>query len=107
MYKEDFKNFIESINKEVAGAPENNKIYAKFAQEIKDKRTFFELQRKSEGSCIQDSNLDNQMFQLFIRQKNSKIPALPILFKIQQGKLRLQEYQLSPAQCDSLCEVLD
>ena len=47
------------------------------------------------------------MFQLFIRQKQHKIPALPLLFKICDNKLRLQEYQLSPPQIDSLCEVLD
>ena len=42
MYKEEFMNYTGQQNVVIAGQEKDN-IFAKFAQEIKDKRTFFEL----------------------------------------------------------------
>ena len=52
MYKGEWKQFIDGINKQVAGIDGSNKMYAKFAQELTDKRTYFEMQRKSKEPCI-------------------------------------------------------
>jgi hypothetical protein len=70
-------------------------VFAKFAGELKDKRTYFELQRQAINPCIEQQNDENQMFQIFKKQRNRKIPALPVLFKIRNLKLKLSEYHLN------------
>ena len=46
------------------------------------------------------------MFRYFMECTDKKILCLPILFKIINLKLTLNEYNLAPEMCDSLAEVL-
>jgi hypothetical protein len=68
MYKEDFKKFTGGHNIVIAGSEIDNTA-KHFAQEIRDKRTFFELHRASNGPSIVTGNENNQMFQLLQAQK--------------------------------------
>ena len=88
MYKSGFRQFTGERNVVVAGDEKDN-TFKHFAQEIKDKRTFFELHRASDGPAIISGNENNQMFQLLQTQKRVNAPALPLLFKIKEGRLLL------------------
>jgi len=87
-----------------ASHPQN--IFTKFTQEIRDKRVFFNLTRDYLKSCTQKSNSNNQMFEYFMKCKQAKTPVMPILFKIQDKKLRLQEYFLNKASVNALSSVI-
>ena len=97
MYTKLFKAFTEE-NEE--------NVFQKFAREIRDKRTYLELCKNSVSPCISENNETNQMYRYFVECRDKKIPCLPILFKIINLKLRLDEYTMNPETTDSLAEIL-
>lgn len=77
-------------------------MYTEFAWEINDHISFVDLIRNFQNPGMQEHYADDQRFQFFKQCQNQGVVALPILFKILNKKLVLNEYTLNTGLCESL-----
>jgi phenylalanyl-tRNA synthetase alpha subunit len=80
--------------------------FKKFAQDLRDKRTYMKLCKRSSDSSVQSSNVNNHLFKYFNECKDRHSLALPILFKIINKRLKLDNYTLNKESIRSLAKIL-
>lgn len=78
-------------------------MFAEFANEIKDKLSFQEMIKEStQNPCMDSMYKNDQKFQFYKMCNDQNVHALPILFKIQNKRLILNEYTLNKGLCESI-----
>jgi len=99
------KQMGESTIKEFMN--DSNSMFADFAGELKEKSSFNDMCKNSTQAAVQANNTDNYMMRYFEECTKKNVQALPILFKIKDGILKLTEYTLNDGVCSSFAEAVN
>lgn len=91
---------------EMTNVAEN--IAADFAKEIRDKKVFYDLCKSSLISpTVNATNDQNHLLKYFTNCHQSNVVALPILFKIKNKRLKLENYVLNAGVCESFAKSIE
>jgi hypothetical protein len=88
--------------------PVNNSenVAAEYAKEIRDKKVFYDLCKNYVAPSVSATGESNPLLKFFTECQQSHVVALPILFKIRDGKLKLENYTICQGVCESFAKAI-